>query len=147
MKLLGAAIEVWKWISNFISHFIMDIIIYPWRDLSKSMLGSGISGHNGYHFADDIFICIFCIKKQQQNFHLILFFPGVQWVMCFETLVFSNLDLWWTCVKPVHLRYFWFRSIFISLVFFLITIQILWKFQLFSLKKKKNVLIQILMKR
>ena len=25
----GRAIEVWEWISNFISHFIIDVITYP----------------------------------------------------------------------------------------------------------------------
>ena len=25
----GAAIEVWEWISNFIPHFMMDVITYP----------------------------------------------------------------------------------------------------------------------
>ena len=26
------AVEVWEWISNFIEHFIMDVITYPYRD-------------------------------------------------------------------------------------------------------------------
>ena len=25
----GAAVEVWEWLSNFIPHFIMDVITYP----------------------------------------------------------------------------------------------------------------------
>ena len=28
----GRTIEVWKWISNFISHFVMDVITYPYWD-------------------------------------------------------------------------------------------------------------------
>ena len=28
----GAAVEVWEWISIFISHFIMDLITYPCWD-------------------------------------------------------------------------------------------------------------------
>ena len=31
-KLNGATIEVWEWISNFIPHFIMDVIIHPCWD-------------------------------------------------------------------------------------------------------------------
>ena len=30
----GCTIEVWEWISNFIPHFIIDVITYPWWDLS-----------------------------------------------------------------------------------------------------------------
>ena len=29
----GYTVEVWEWISNFIPHFIMDVIIYPCWDL------------------------------------------------------------------------------------------------------------------
>ena len=28
----GATVEVWEWISNFIPHFIMDMIAYPCWD-------------------------------------------------------------------------------------------------------------------
>ena len=30
----GSTIEVWKWISDFILHFIMDVITYPCWDES-----------------------------------------------------------------------------------------------------------------
>ena len=33
-NLNGAAVEDWGWISNFTQHFIMDVITYPWWDLS-----------------------------------------------------------------------------------------------------------------
>ena len=28
-----STVEVWEWISNFIPHYIMDVIAYPWWDL------------------------------------------------------------------------------------------------------------------
>ena len=28
----GATVEVWEWISDFIPHFIMDVITYPRQD-------------------------------------------------------------------------------------------------------------------
>ena len=34
----GCTVEVYEWISNFIPHFIMDVITYAWCDLSYSML-------------------------------------------------------------------------------------------------------------
>ena len=37
----GAAVEIWEWISNFTSHFIMDIITYPCWDSSKFILVKG----------------------------------------------------------------------------------------------------------
>ena len=33
----GATVEVWEWITNFISRIIMDVITYPCSDLSSSM--------------------------------------------------------------------------------------------------------------
>ena len=30
----GGTVEVWEWLSNFIRHFIIDVIIYPRWDLS-----------------------------------------------------------------------------------------------------------------
>ena len=27
----GFTVEVWEWVSNFIQHFIMDVITYPYR--------------------------------------------------------------------------------------------------------------------
>ena len=30
LKFNGETVEVWEWISNFIPHFIMDVITYPW---------------------------------------------------------------------------------------------------------------------
>ena len=27
----GYAVEVWEWVSNFIPHFVMDVITYPTR--------------------------------------------------------------------------------------------------------------------
>ena len=26
----GSTVEAWEWISNFIPHYIMDVIAYPW---------------------------------------------------------------------------------------------------------------------
>ena len=37
----GSTVEVWEWISNFITHFIMDVITYPCLDSSLSMLVKG----------------------------------------------------------------------------------------------------------
>ena len=34
--------EVWKWISNFILHFIMDVIAFSCCDWSQSRLGEGV---------------------------------------------------------------------------------------------------------
>ena len=30
----GYTIEVWEWVSNIISHFLIDVVIYPCWDLS-----------------------------------------------------------------------------------------------------------------
>ena len=40
----GTTIEVWEWISNFISHFIMDIITNPCQDSTKAMSVKGAPG-------------------------------------------------------------------------------------------------------
>ena len=40
----GCTIEVWEWINNFILHFKMDVIIFPCRDWSQSMLTKGATG-------------------------------------------------------------------------------------------------------
>ena len=37
-NLNGSTVEVWEWRSNFISHFIMEIITYPYWDKSSTML-------------------------------------------------------------------------------------------------------------
>ena len=37
----GVTVEVWKWISNFIPYFIMDVITYPCLNQSWSMLVKG----------------------------------------------------------------------------------------------------------
>ena len=42
----GCIIEVWEWISNFIPHFIMDIITYPCWDWSNNMLAKSDPGHH-----------------------------------------------------------------------------------------------------
>ena len=34
----AATVEVWEWICNFITHFIMNVIAYPCWDLNKTML-------------------------------------------------------------------------------------------------------------
>ena len=34
----GATVEVWEWMTNFIPHFIMDVINYPCWDQSEVML-------------------------------------------------------------------------------------------------------------
>ena len=41
----GCTIEVWEWINIFIPHFVMDVITYPCRDLSKTMLVKGATGY------------------------------------------------------------------------------------------------------
>ena len=37
----GCTVEVWEWIGNFIPHFIMGVITYPFWDSSQSMLVKG----------------------------------------------------------------------------------------------------------
>ena len=37
----GRTVEVWEWMSNFTSRFIMDVITYLWWDQSYSMLVKG----------------------------------------------------------------------------------------------------------
>ena len=37
----GAVVEVWEWISNSISHFIMDVITYPSWDYNQNILRRG----------------------------------------------------------------------------------------------------------
>ena len=43
-RLNGGIIEVSEWISNFIQHFMMDMINYPCLDQSQSMLTKGTEG-------------------------------------------------------------------------------------------------------
>ena len=43
-NLNGCSVEVWEWIINFIPHFIMDVIIHSWWDLSWTMLVKGAPG-------------------------------------------------------------------------------------------------------
>ena len=38
-----ATVVVSEWISNFIPHFIMDVITYPCWDLSQTMLVKGVA--------------------------------------------------------------------------------------------------------
>ena len=40
----GCTVDIWEWSRSFISHLIMDVIIYPYRDLSWSMSVNGFSG-------------------------------------------------------------------------------------------------------
>ena len=37
------AIEVWEWINNFIQHFIMDVITYPWDEKLSHIIKRGLS--------------------------------------------------------------------------------------------------------
>ena len=39
-----STIKFWEWISNFIPHFAVCMITYPWLDLSWSMLVEGATG-------------------------------------------------------------------------------------------------------
>ena len=58
----GCNIKGWEWISNFIIHFILGVIIYSCRDYRWSVLVKGSqkwsnwlrSKQNGRYFADDI---------------------------------------------------------------------------------------------
>ena len=43
-NIIGVAIDVWEWISNFIPHFIMDVITYSCWELNQSMLVKGAPG-------------------------------------------------------------------------------------------------------
>ena len=43
-KLYGCTVEVSEWISDFIPHFIMDVITYSCGDSSLAMLIKGTSG-------------------------------------------------------------------------------------------------------
>ena len=40
----GCTVEVWEWLSNFMPHFIKDVITYPCSDLRWSMLVKGAPG-------------------------------------------------------------------------------------------------------
>ena len=37
----GATVEVWEWISNFIPHFTMDVVTYPYWDLKLNHVSKG----------------------------------------------------------------------------------------------------------
>ena len=37
----GATVEVWEWISNFITHFTVHVIPYPWWEESLCMVVKG----------------------------------------------------------------------------------------------------------
>ena len=43
----GCTVEFWEWRSNFISHFIMDVITYACWDYSQSMSVKGVPGSSG----------------------------------------------------------------------------------------------------
>ena len=43
-KINGCTVEVWDWISNFIPHFIMGVITYPYCDQSLIILVKGATG-------------------------------------------------------------------------------------------------------
>ena len=45
--LYGCPVEVWEWINNFITHFIMDVITYPYWNKSKSLVVKRASGDLG----------------------------------------------------------------------------------------------------
>ena len=38
---IGANVEIWKWLSNFIPHLIMDVITYPCWDKNQSRFVKG----------------------------------------------------------------------------------------------------------
>ena len=54
----GSTVGVWECINNFIPRFIIDVITYPWRDLSYSMLVKRPLVVNGYHRTKSPFISI-----------------------------------------------------------------------------------------
>ena len=41
----GATVEVFEWISNFIRHFVMDLITYPYGDFWKGTPGCELDQH------------------------------------------------------------------------------------------------------
>ena len=47
----GCTVGVWEWISNFIPHFIMDVITYPCLGWSQTMLVKVMGSIAGYQTA------------------------------------------------------------------------------------------------
>ena len=37
----GAIVEIWEWISDFVPHFIVNVVTYPWWNYSESVLVKG----------------------------------------------------------------------------------------------------------
>ena len=89
-----AAVEVWEWMSNFISHFIGNVIAYPcWALVRQTASPNGEPvmwfsycwlntlrlRQNGCHLADAIFKCIFLNENVWISVKISLkFFPKVQ---------------------------------------------------------------------
>ena len=65
----GATVEVWEWISNFIQHFVMGVIVinYPCWDPSWSMLVKGDPGDISFNHNLDISL--------KCNFKCVVFIP------------------------------------------------------------------------
>ena len=65
-------LEVYKWISNFIPHFIMDVITFPYWDWSQTMLvkGAPVSRYHLYcQFLDMIFTTLWEVAWMRGQKH------------------------------------------------------------------------------
>ena len=57
-NLNGATVEVWKWVSNFTPHIIMDVMTHPYWDSSQIILVKGASDYRS-----DVMIFLHNIKQ------------------------------------------------------------------------------------
>ena len=84
----GTAIEVWEWISNFITHYIMDVITYPWMGLQLIHVSKRVSSYSNYNQTHWESILILWPLQQHDGIkpiYLPLTILGKQWTLNFLT--------------------------------------------------------------
>ena len=88
-------VEVWDWISDFIPHFIIGVITYPYWDQSLSMLVKGAPGRH---------ICFFLLTYKY--LHAAVKQHMLWQVHSSKTLIWSNIvqtwRQWWDVAVSTH---------------------------------------------
>ena len=95
-SLNGYTVEVWKWISNYITHFILDVITYPWMYLMGRYPNGAlrvIKKHctRLYHmYTHIIYSFTFC--------RVLLWCRCIYHVYTLYCFTFYRVRLWWRCI-------------------------------------------------
>ena len=95
-NLNGYIVEVWKWISNYIPHFILDVITYPWMYLMGRYPNGAlrvIKKHctRLYHmYTHIIYSFTFC--------RVLLWLRCIYHVYTLHGFTFCRVLLWWRCI-------------------------------------------------